>query len=208
MDRFFLKGENLSKTFDSREPVFNSIKLELKNNSIIGIAGKNGSGKTTLLKIMAGLLIPTDGNVTFSIKNNVINKEGFNDYYGFVAPYLNLYEEFTDREQIKVFMELKGLRYNEDKAEKLLSEFNLSNTENKYIGKFSSGMKQRLKFILAFMHEPLILFLDEPFSNLDEFGINSTERMIANHIDDGGGVVLASNDSREKALCHEIISLD
>jgi len=208
MEDFFLQGENLSKTFDGREPVFNSIKMELRNNGSIGIGGKNGSGKTTLLKIMAGLLIPTVGNVMLSVKNNVIPKDGFNDYYGFVAPYLNLYEEFTDREQIKVFMELKGLRYNEDKADKLLSEFNLSNTENKYIGKFSSGMKQRLKFVLAFIHEPLILFLDEPFSNLDEYGINSAERMIANHIDGGGGVVIASNDSREKALCNEIISLD
>ena len=105
-------------------------------------------------------------------------------------------------------MELCGLFGKNEKQLELLEELSISNTGGKYISKFSSGMKQRLKFVLAFINEPPILFLDEPFSNLDEPGILCVEKLILSHIENGGGVIIASNDSREKALCHEIISLD
>lgn len=208
MDKFLIEGSGLSKTFDGKIPIFKNVNLILENRKALGIAGKNGSGKSTLLKIFAGLIAPTKGKITLSVNDSMIDKDNFNDYYGFVSPYLNLYEEFTAVEQIKIFLDLCGLSGKKERAEELLDELNISNTGGKYISKFSSGMKQRLKFVLAFINDPPILFLDEPFSNLDESGIVSVEKLISKHIEKGGGVIIASNDGREKALCQEIISLD
>jgi heme exporter protein A len=118
-----------------------------------------------------------------------------------------LYEEFSDIEHIDLYLKLKGLNTNENKAKELLEIFNLNKTGNKYISKFSSGMKQRVKYILAMITEPEILFLDEPFTNLDENGIRIVEGVISEHLSAGGAVIIASNDEREMSSCKRMIEL-
>jgi len=207
MDDFILTANNITKKFERRKSLFENINFTLTNGKSIAITGKNGSGKSTLLKIIAGLLSPTSGDTQFELNEQLISSDRFNDYFGFVAPYLNLYEEFTAPEHIKLNTELKGIEFHKSRASDLLDKFSLSNSNDKYIAKFSSGMKQRLKFILALYNEPPILFLDEPFSNLDESGINIVTDVILEQKSKGGAVIIATNDEREKALCDEIISL-
>ncbi len=208
MDEFSLTANNISKKFDRRKSLFENIHFILSNGKAIAITGKNGSGKSTLLKIIAGLLSASSGDIHFELNKKIIASERFNDYFGFVSPYLNLYEEFTAPEHIKLHTELKGIEFNQSRGEELLERFNLSNSKDKYISKFSSGMKQRLKLILAIYNEPPVLFLDEPYSNLDESGISIVREIIINHKSNGGGIIIATNDEREKALCDEIISLE
>ncbi|MFH1049781.1 MAG: ABC transporter ATP-binding protein [bacterium] len=208
MNEFILQANNISKKFDRRKPLFENINFTLSNGKAIAITGKNGSGKSTLLKITAGLLSLSSGEIKFEIAQKPVLQENFNVYYGFVAPYLNLYEEFTAPEHMKLHAELKGIDFKQSRAGELLDRFNLSNSKDKYISKFSSGMKQRLKLILAIYNEPPVLFLDEPYSNLDEAGIKIVTDLIIRHKSNGGGIIIATNDEREKALCDEIISLE
>jgi len=207
MNKFQFNAEKIGKTFDDREWIFKNIDIQLSNSDSLAITGRNGSGKSTLLKTLSGIIAPTKGNVEYQINDKVINKDDINDYLGFVSPYLTLYEEFSAMEHIDLYLKLKGLDTNQKKAKELLELFNLNKAGNKYISKFSSGMKQRVKYILAMITEPEILFLDEPFTNLDEIGIRIVEDVINNHLSGGGLVVIASNDEREMSSCKKMIEL-
>lgn len=208
MDNFKLTARNLGKTFDNREWIYKNIDLEIKNQSAIAIKGRNGSGKSTLLKTIAGIIAPSKGDIEFNYNNKKVDKEHYNDYIGLVSPYLNVYEEFTAAEHIDLYLQLKGLKHRPTKAKELLERFSLKNSGEKYISKFSSGMKQRLKFILALITEPHILFLDEPFTNLDESGVQIVEEVMEMALQNNCAIVVASNDSREMRYCNEFIELN
>jgi heme exporter protein A len=207
MNNFVLKAEKIGKTFDDREWIFKNIDLELGESQSVAITGRNGSGKSTLLKTLSGIIAPTKGKIELKVNDKLINKDDFNNYFGFVSPYLTLYEEFSAKEHVDLYLNLKGLKKEETKAKELLELFNLEKAGNKYIAKFSSGMKQRVKYILGLITQPEILFLDEPFTNLDEIGIRIVEDVIAKHLSSGGSLVIASNDEREILSCKNVIEL-
>ncbi len=207
MKKFELKGENLSIRFIRRINVFSDVNIKVANSEIIGVIGENGSGKTTLLKILSGILRPATGKVTMKIDGKEIQKEDIAQHIGFVSPYLILYEEFTPMEHLKLFAKLRNIEFNQNYTMELLEEFNLKNRRNDMIKTFSSGMKQRVKYMISLQSKPEILFLDEPFTNLDTAGINSIKKIIELHVADGGGVIIASNDDREKKLCSRFTEL-
>ncbi len=208
--RFELKiiATNISKSYDGLNFVFQNISFELSSGEALGILGKNGSGKTTLLKLLAGVLQPTRGKVSYFFDGKELDKNKFKDFLGFVSPYLVLFEEFLPLEFLKILCELKHIAFNEQFALTLLEEFSLINALDKEIKEFSSGMKQRLKFVSALIHKPLILLLDEPFSNLDSQGIECVTRLITDYKNDGKIVIIASNDKREIELTTKQIQLD
>jgi heme exporter protein A len=202
-----LIANDLSKSFYLSRPVFSGINFEIFNSDIFGIAGENGSGKSTLLKILAGVSSPTAGKVYFFVNDNEIEDSNHFEMIGFVSPYLSIYEEFTPIEHFRISSKIKGLKQNKDMELHLLKEFKLIDRRNDPIKTFSSGMKQRVKFILAFSSEPSFIFLDEPFTNLDSEGIGIVCELIKSHKEKGGITVIASNDDREKSLCNNIIEL-
>jgi len=207
MSEFKLEVKSISKHFSRRKNIFSDISFDLINSEITGIAGQNGSGKTTLLKIISGILSPSSGEVYLHVDQISVKKENFIYYFSFVSPYLVLYEEFTPIEHLKLFTKMKGIKFNTDKANELLSSFKLYNRRNDQIKTFSSGMKQRVKYGLALMNEPQILLLDEPFTNLDNPGIDVIISIITEKQKEGTGIIIASNDDREKDLCKNIVTL-
>jgi heme exporter protein A len=89
----------------------------------------------------------------------------------------------------------------------LLTSMQLSGVENRNIGAFSSGMKQRMKYVLALQHSPSVLLLDEPMANLDAKGISCVEGIIEQSISSNHIVLIATNDERDIALCDEVVSV-
>ena len=207
MKIFNLKAENISKAFSRNKTIISNINLELTAGKIIGIAGPNGSGKTTFLKILCGILKPTSGKVELKIDNVLIKSEDYFQHFGYVAPYLNLYDEFTPLEHIKIMSGLTGTTLDLNKAKELLETFNLHKKKDDLIRTFSSGMKQRMKYILALQRETEILLFDEPMTNLDSAGVESIHEIIKKLTSAGAGVIIATNDERDKLLCHEIIDV-
>ncbi len=205
---FRLVANNISKSYDFRENVFSRVSLEIRSGDITGILGPNGSGKSTLLKILAGLIKPTEGETFLEAEGKKVPENLRNLYFGFAAPYVNLYEEFDAAELLKFASEAKGLSFDEDKAREKLEEFGLLKSSEKRIYEYSSGMRQRLKLCLATFNEPAILFLDEPFSNLDESGIAAVEKAIEKVLSRGGAAVIASNDERETEKCRKFVKLE
>jgi heme exporter protein A len=133
-----------------------------------------------------------------------IQMEKMHNYIGFVSPYLVLYEEFTAWENLDLFAKIRNVQFDRKKIEYLLQVFLLLERKDDLVKTYSSGMKQRMKFIFAMMHSPKLLILDEPTSNLDDEGKESVYRIIR---EQGGSsiVLIASNERSDLELCSEKI---
>jgi heme exporter protein A len=206
MSNYSIQSQNLSKLF-GRRLIFKDINFNWADQGIFGISGSNGSGKSTLVKIVAGLIAPSSGKIIHKNSGGEIIPEKLHNHIGFVSPYLVLYEEFSAWENLKIFAEIRGVNFNEEKVIHYLTQFLLENRKNDLVKTYSSGMKQRLKFIFALMHSPEVLIFDEPTSNLDEEG----KKVVYKIVNEEGNqriVIIASNEVKDLELCSEVLLLE
>lgn len=206
MTNYSLQVISLNKTF-GRRLIFNDLNFELNENGTFGITGANGSGKSTLVKILAGIISPSKGNIIHKSNNKVILSENLHNYLGFVSPYLVLYDEFSLWENLTFISDIRGIKFNKEKVEQLLNTFLLFDRKDDLVKTYSSGMKQRLKFIFALMHSPSLIILDEPTSNLDEPGKKAVYQIIEQESKDNI-IIVASNDKEDLDYCSKIIKLE
>ncbi|MFN3306922.1 MAG: ATP-binding cassette domain-containing protein [Candidatus Kapaibacteriota bacterium] len=207
MNRILLLANEVSKTYNGIDYVFRNLTFEISNNDVFGILGPNGSGKSTLLKLLANLIAPTEGSVFLKINDSILPASKQRDIQSFVAPYLTLFEEFKPMEFLEISFKIKGTRFDKSLAMELIEYFELTKALDKTIREFSSGMKQRMKYVLAFLQNPMLLFLDEPFTNLDESGIAKVMDFLIRFKAEGKIIVIATNDTREIELCNRRIIL-
>ena len=206
MTDFSLQVNSLQKSF-GRRLVFTGITLNLNKAGVFGISGPNGSGKSTLIKILAGINSPTKGQVIHTYNDKEIISEKLHNYIGFVSPYLVLYDEFSAWENLNYFASIRNISFDKTKVENLLEQFLLLNRKDDLVKAYSSGMKQRLKFIFALMHSPSFIFLDEPTSNLDDEGKQTVYNLIKS--ESGKAiVVVASNEINDLVHCAEVLDLN
>lgn len=203
MSNFSVQAESLSKTF-GRRLIFSGLSFGYTKNGVYGISGPNGSGKSTLVKIIAGLIAPSKGKVKHTIDGNEIPPEKLHNHIGFVSPYLVLYEEFTAWENLELFADIRGVPFNKERIDYLLKVFLLTDRKDDLVKTYSSGMKQRMKFLFALMHSPRLLILDEPTSNLDDEGKESVYKIIS-EAGESSIVLIASNEKTDLELCREKI---
>lgn len=205
MSSFELQAENISKVF-GRRLIFKDVDFSCKNNGIYGISGPNGSGKSTFLKIITGIISPTKGRVTHYFNGKLIESEDLHNFIGFVAPYVILYDEFTAVENIHFFSKIRGINFTQEKLDFLFQHFGLFDRKNDLVKGYSSGMKQRLKFIFALIHSPKILFFDEPTSNLDNSGKEKVYQTVKEE-SQNNIVIIASNEDSDLAICSSVLEL-
>jgi len=206
MSDYSLQSDSLSKSF-GRRLIFSNINFQWQEKGIFGISGPNGSGKSTLVKIIAGLISASKGKLIHKNSGGEIIPEKLHNHIGFVSPYLVLYEEFSAWENLKIFAEIRGVTFDEARVLSYLKEFLLENRKDDLVKTYSSGMKQRLKFIFALMHSPEVLIFDEPTSNLDDDG----KKVVYKIINDEGKhriVIIASNETKDLELCSELLLLE
>lgn len=187
--------DHIGKYFGERK-IFSNISFEISSGSSVAITGPNGSGKTTLMRIISGLINPTDGKVIFS-KNDteLLPREKYNNL-GLVGPYLELYDDLTALENLRFFSKMKRLQNYEKTISDLMGKMNLSGHEIELVKNYSSGMKQRLKYVFALLDSPEILMVDEPTSNLDKEGINTVYE-IMEYQKTKGILIIATNDEED-----------
>jgi len=163
--------EKIGKNFGEKK-ILRDISFELSPGKSAAIVGPNGSGKTTLVRIICGLIRPSAGKVKYIEGDKQIVTQDFYKAIGLVGPYLELYEELTARENLMFFAKMKRVSNISDKISSLMERLNLTGREDDQVKTYSSGMRQRLKYIFALIGDPKILILDEPTSNLDSDGID------------------------------------
>ena len=205
MNNYSVEANELNKTF-GRRLIFNGINFRYDESGVFGISGPNGSGKSTLVKIIAGLISPSKGKVIHKNSGDEIIPEKLHNHIGFVSPYLVLYEEFTAWENLEIFSKIRDTNLDKDYANDLLKRFLLYNRRDDLVKTYSSGMKQRMKFIFALIHNPELMIFDEPTSNLDDEGKNSVYEIIEDKSRDNI-ILIASNDKADLDLCSQILDL-
>jgi ABC-type multidrug transport system ATPase subunit len=199
-----ISTEGLSKRFN-REWIFRNLTYQFKPGNVYAITGPNGSGKSTLLSILWGQVPPTDGKLVYASGSTEIPLEEVYRHVSIAAPYMDLIDDFTLQETIEFHFKLKRVRDNLSYAE-MLDKLYLTDSKDKYVRNFSSGMKQRLKLGLAFFTDSAVICLDEPGSHLDEIAFQWYRDQLA-HVPQYCTVLIGSNDPSEYIGATQIIDL-
>jgi len=163
----FLEIQNLIKVYPkSKVAALNDINLFVEKADVYGIIGHNGAGKTTLLRIISGLLRQTSGKILINGKKRDNN---FKHKFGYVPQDISLYDDLTIIENINFFGKLYKLSSKQisEKATELLKKFEIFDIRGKNIKTLSGGMKRRVNLIVALLHNPEFIILDEPTVGVD-----------------------------------------
>ena len=187
----------------NRDWVFRNFTFQFHSSGTYAITGPNGSGKSTLLQVIAGAVVPSEGNVTYKTDKKDIEADNVFRLLSVAAPYQELIEEMTLSEFLHFHKKFKPLLDNIS-VNDITSMISLETSANKQIRYFSSGMKQRVKLAQAFFSDTPVLLLDEPCTNLDEDGIQLYHRLIDKYTTNRI-VIVSSNDTGEYGFCREKI---
>jgi ABC-2 type transport system ATP-binding protein len=168
MNEKVLSLQNLTMSYASKA-VLNGINLDVYRGQIIGYIGPNGAGKSTTLKIMLGLVDGYGGTVEILGHDIATNDYTYKQKIGYVPENAEIYDNLTAAEYLTFIGELYGLKREEatTKALKLLDEFDMGDVFHSRISSFSKGMRQKVLIISSLLHNPDLIFLDEPLSGLD-----------------------------------------
>ncbi len=185
--------------------VFRAINCHFKPGKRYAILGPNGSGKSTLMRILSGHLSPSKGEIEFKKNNVVVAKEVVYKSISYAAPYIELIEELTLKESITFHRRFKPFIAGVSDKD-IFDLLGFKNAEEKQIRNFSSGMKQRLKLVLAICSESSIILLDEPTTNLDQQGMDWYLDLIERYAGDRL-IIVASNVELDYRFCDERLSI-
>ncbi len=201
-----IQAREIRKLFNNRM-IFKNIDFDVISGQCIALTGANGSGKTTMIRILAHIINPTSGQVLYTQDEKQISKEQVYQHISLVGPYLELYQDLTARENLQFLGKLKRVDKLDEKIKSLMERFRLAGREDDDVKTYSSGMKQRLKYVFALLSDPQVLFVDEPRSNLDKEGIHTVYQVLQeqkkNKI-----LVIATNDQEDIKFADRVVKID
>lgn len=185
---------NLKINFGSKQ-VLNGINLEVYRGQIIGYIGPNGAGKSTTIKIILGLVEGYTGEVKILGQDISDGNIEYKKKIGYVPETAEIYDNLTAREYLTFIGELYGLDYDSvnEKAEKLMDIFGIGNMYNSRMTSYSKGMKQKVLIISSLLHNPDILFWDEPLSGLDANSVMIVKEILSELVAQGKTIFYSSH---------------
>ena len=212
MNRVSIHIENLTKYYRGKtKPAIDKISLDIHEGDIFGLLGPNGAGKTTMIRILCGLLAPTGGEVTirqFSLKHEL---HRIKEVIGVVPQEIALYQTLTARENLLVYGGICGLKGKDltGRINRWLTVFGLEKSQHQQVRQFSGGMKRRLNLIAGLLHNPGILFLDEPTVGVDVQSKNVIVENLRDINRSGTTIVYTSHYLEEaESLCTYLAIID
>ncbi|WP_338472399.1 ABC transporter ATP-binding protein [Niallia sp. XMNu-256] len=164
-----IKVKGVTKSFGD-QMVLRDINFTVNKGEIVGLLGPNGAGKTTFIRILNGVLKPDNGSISILGFNPIKVGDDIRKASGIVTESAGLYHQMSGEENLAFFSELYDVQ-DKNKISELLQLFDLEEHKDKAVGTYSTGMKKRLALGKALLHEPQLLFLDEPTNGLDPDGI-------------------------------------
>lgn len=176
-------------------PVLKDINFEVHNGEMIGLIGLNGAGKSTTIKNIIGLLTPQKGTITVDDLTLQQDPENYRKKIGYIPETPSLYEEITLREHIEVTAMAYGIPKDEamKRAESLLKTFRLENRLDWFPVNFSKGMKQKVMVLCAFLIQPSLYIIDEPFLGLDPLAINALLELMVTMKEQGAAILMSTH---------------
>ncbi|MCW9707733.1 ABC transporter ATP-binding protein [Fodinibius salsisoli] len=200
-----IQANDLTRKFGDFAAV-DQISFEVSQGEIFGFLGANGAGKTTAIRMLIGLLAPTSGKASVAGFDVYTQAEAIKRKIGYMSQKFSLYTDLTVWENIRLYGGIYGL--SEDnikaKAEELLSSLQLESVRDKRIGSLPLGWKQKLAFSVAMLHEPDIVFLDEPTGGVDPITRRQFWEQIYQAAEEGTTVFVTTHYMDEAEYCDRV----
>ncbi|WP_313095034.1 ABC transporter ATP-binding protein [Streptococcus parasuis] len=191
-------------------PVVKDVSFTVESGQLVGLIGLNGAGKSTTIKEIIGLLTPYQGEILIDGKSLVQDAENYRKKIGFIPETPSLYEELTLKEHLEVVALAYDLTWDQawSRVQGLLTVFRLGEKLDWFPVHFSKGMKQKVMIICAFMVEPSLLIVDEPFLGLDPIAISDLVNLLEEEKAKGTSILMSTHvlDSAEK-MCDSFVIL-
>jgi len=194
----------LSRHF-GRNAAVDDLTLAVEAGEVLGFLGPNGAGKTTTIRMLAGMIAPTKGYAIVAGHRTERNVEQLHDVIGMLTQTPGLYDRLSARRNLEYFASFYPSIDSKSQVEKYLKLIGLWTRCNDKVGTFSKGMKQRLALVRALVHEPKVLFLDEPTAGLDPEAAGEVRRLIRTLREEGRTIFLSTHNLNEaEMLCSRI----
>lgn len=196
---------NLTKQFGDFTAVRN-VTTQVRYGEIYGLLGANGAGKTTTIKMLCGLLPPTAGEMQLAGERGSLRSQAVRQKIGYMSQKFSLYDDLSVAENLEFFSGVYGVPENERKEKKqwVMSFSGLEGKEDQLIGSLPQGWKQRVAFGAAILHEPSVLFLDEPTSGVDPLARRAFWTMINRLADTGTAILVTTHYLEEAEQCNRL----
>ncbi len=199
---YTIEVENLTRTFDGVRAV-DDISFVVEEGEVFGLLGPNGAGKTTTIRLLTGLLNPTAGWARVAGYDVLGERERLKSQIGVVFEQQNLYERLSGRENLMFSAGLYGVDARE--VDEMLVQVGLLERAGDSVNRYSNGMKQRLLIARALLHNPSVLFLDEPTKGLDPALAHQIRALVARLAENGITVFLTTHYMEEAdQLCQRV----
>ena len=196
-----IEVKNLHKWYGKKH-VLKGLNLEVKEGEIFGLLGPNGAGKTTLIKILTGQ-IGAEGEVRVSGVDPLKEPLEVRRIVGIVPEGETLPKYLTAREYLEFVADVRGVEH--DEVDRSIEKFELERYEKTICKELSKGTKQRLMLAAAMLHKPKVLFLDEPFINLDPIYQRKIREIIEDYSSEGNTVFMATHIlEMAQRMCHRV----
>lgn len=179
----------------SRIPVLKDLSFKISNGELIGLIGLNGAGKSTTIKHVIGLMKPFEGSISIDGLTINENPEEYRRKIGFIPETPLLYDELTLKEHIEMTIMAYALNPSEawEIADELLSKFRLTDRLEWFPNDFSKGMKQKVMIVCAFIIEPSLYIIDEPFLGLDPLAIRDLIQLMLKQKNRGASILMSTH---------------
>ncbi|KFM99925.1 ABC transporter ATP-binding protein [Bacillus clarus] len=189
-----LRVENVTGGYTKR-PVLQNVSFSVNKGELVGLIGLNGAGKSTTIKHIIGLMEPKKGTVTINGKTIRDDMSAYRSSFSFIPETPVLYDELTLEEHLKLTAMAYGVdeKQYEERVGQLLQEFRMKNRLKWFPSHFSKGMKQKVMIMSAFLVEPSLYIVDEPFVGLDPLAIQSLLQMMDQMKKSGAGILMSTH---------------
>lgn len=203
MDSPMIEVRSLDHSF-GKEKVLKKVDLSLRKGRILGVLGPSGSGKTTLIRCIAGILVPSGGEIFVAGKKQPDREIA--GIMGYMGQSDALYDDLSGARNLRFFATLYGLggKEREEAIERALALTNLQDAAGKKVSKYSGGMKKRLSLSIALLHNPRVLLLDEPTVGIDPVLRAELWEEFRRLAAGGTSIVLSSHVMEEAERCDEV----
>ncbi len=209
MSEFALEAIQVSK-FYGEHAALRQVGFALRQGEVLALLGHNGAGKTTLLHLLALLTSPTSGTIRIGgVVMAGAERQAVRASIGLLGHQTFLYDELTARENLEFFARLYQLADGRSRAERQLESVGLAEVGDELVRHFSRGMRQRLALARAFLHEPRLALLDEPFTGLDDSACRLLRELLSRWRAAGHTVVLSLHDrAQAQELANQVLVLE
>src|ERR1041384_196567 len=203
--RVAIGATKLTKEFGTFKAV-KGVSLQVKYGEIYGLLGANGAGKTTTIKMLCGLMAPSHGEVQLAGESGSLRSSLVRQRIGYMSQKFSLYNDLSIKENLDFFAGVYGVRAREreEKRKWVLSFSGLEGKEDQITGSLPGGWKQRVAFGAAIMHEPSVIFLDEPTSGVDPLARRAFWSMINRLADAGAAILVTTHYLEESEQCNRL----